>query len=107
MKPGAALLDRAGRLLDFLWSGWAGLAALALLAAAWQAGHEAWGAFILPDPLETVKAAIRLMGEAESRGLLMLTAQRSLAGFVLAASAGVAIPPAAKFGTGSLPCSCT
>jgi NitT/TauT family transport system permease protein len=91
VKPGAALLDRAGRLLDFLWSGWAGLAALALLAAAWQAGHEAWGAFILPDPLETVKAAIRLMGEAESRGLLMLTAQRSLAGFVLAASAGVAL----------------
>jgi NitT/TauT family transport system permease protein len=35
------LAERVGRILEFLWSGWAGLAALRLLAAAWQAGHEA------------------------------------------------------------------
>ncbi|MBV7377594.1 ABC transporter permease [Maritimibacter dapengensis] len=91
MKLGPALSDRAGRLLDFLWSGWAGLAALSLLAAAWQAGHEAWGDFILPAPLETVGAAVGLLGDPDSLSLLLITAQRSLTGFAMAAGAGVAL----------------
>lgn len=89
MTLGSALADRAARLLDFLWSGWAGLAALALLAAGWQAGHEAWGDFILPAPLETLRAAVALLSDGESLALLLLTSQRSLSGFALAAGAGV------------------
>ncbi|WP_417586676.1 ABC transporter permease [Pararhodobacter oceanensis] len=85
------LADRAARLLDFLWSGWAGLAALALLFACWQAGHETWGDFILPDPLATLDATWSLAISSESRGLLLLTAQRALAGFALAAFSGAVI----------------
>ena len=43
----------AGR---YLWSGWAGAAGLFCLAAAWQAGHEIYGSFVLPSPLETLYA---------------------------------------------------
>src|SRR5690554_6014591 len=87
----ALLADRAERLLHFLWSGWAGLAALALLAAAWQAGHERWGDFILPDPLATVRAVWVLAWSADARDLLWLTTKRALAGFALSALAGATI----------------
>lgn len=87
----ALLADRAERLLHFLWSGWAGLAALALLAAAWQAGHERWGDFILPDPLATVQAVWVLAWSFEAQGLLLLTTERALAGFALSALVGAAI----------------
>ena len=93
----ALLAERAERLLHFLWSGWAGLAALALLAAAWQAGHERWGAFILPDPLATVGAAWALAVSAEARGLVLLTSERALAGFALSALAGGGIGIAAGY----------
>ncbi len=95
----ALLADRAERLLHFLWSGWAGLAALgwaglaalALLAAAWQAGHERWGDFILPDPLATALAVWGLAWSPEAQGLLRLTTERALAGFALSALAGAGI----------------
>lgn len=87
----ALLADRAERLLHFLWSGWAGLAALALLAAAWQAGHERWGDFILPDPLATVQAVWVLARSADAQGLLALTTERALAGFALSALVGATI----------------
>ncbi|MEM8663192.1 MAG: hypothetical protein AAGF49_03600 [Pseudomonadota bacterium] len=54
-QPIIFIADRAGRVLSFLWSGWAGLAALSLLAAVWQAGHEAYGPFILSSPLDTLR----------------------------------------------------
>lgn len=87
-QGGNALLDRLARLGRFLWSGWAGLAALALLAAIWQAGHEAFGAFILPAPLDTVHAAARLLREPASWALLWLTTERALLGFALSAALG-------------------
>ena len=49
-------MTRIGRIGAFLWSGWAGLAAMSLLFAAWQAGYEAYGSFILTSPLETMQA---------------------------------------------------
>src|SRR5690606_35568837 len=81
-------LDRLARLGRFLWSGWAGLAALALLAALWQAGHEAFGAFSLPAPLDTVHAAFRLLRDPASWRLLWLTTERALLGFLLSAVIG-------------------
>ncbi|MFV0515041.1 MAG: ABC transporter permease [Jhaorihella sp.] len=84
----SALADRLGRSLHYLWSGWAGLAALALLAAAWQAGHEAYGPFILTAPLDTLEAMWGLARDPEARALAALTLQRALSGFALVAVAG-------------------
>ena len=68
LKPPLAtrLAERAGRVLEFLWSGWAGLAALFLLAAVWQAGHEAYGPFILTSPQQTVAAVWQLAGDSSA-----------------------------------------
>lgn len=82
------LLDRVGRVLDFLWSGWAGLAALCLLAAVWQIGHEAYGPYILTSPLETLQAIGKLAQDRNAWGIALLTLQRALTGFVLVALTG-------------------
>lgn len=84
-KPSNTRLGRLGR---FLWSAWAGLAALALLAAVWQAGHEAFGEFILPTPLATLQATWALLRDGEALALLWLTLQRALWGFALAMLVG-------------------
>ena len=68
--------DRLGRLGRFAWSGWSGLAAVALLAAVWQAGHEAYGDFILPSPMATAIAAIGLLAVPENWTLLLISASR-------------------------------
>ncbi|WFE91899.1 ABC transporter permease subunit [Roseibium porphyridii] len=82
------LLDRVGRVLDFLWSGWAGFAALCLMAAVWQIGHEAYGPFILTSPLETLQAIGKLAQDRNAWGIALLTLQRALTGFVLVALTG-------------------
>src|SRR5690606_14397898 len=92
-----ALYERLGRLGRFLWSAWIGLAALALLGAAWQAGHEAYGDFILPAPLDTIRAAIALLGDPAAWQVLALTTQRALTGFALAACVGSAVGLAAGY----------
>ncbi|MFT0531317.1 ABC transporter permease [Castellaniella hirudinis] len=84
----APLLDRCGRLGRFFWSGWAGLAGLCLLAALWQAGHEAYGDFILPAPLATLSSAIRFLADGTARDLLLLTSWRALQGFAACAVVG-------------------
>lgn len=85
------LANRAGRTLEFLWSAWAGFAALFLLAAVWQAGHEAYGPFILSSPQDVLSAVWRLAGDPKAWSLATLTLQRSLTGFGLAAVVGVAL----------------
>lgn len=91
------LADRAGRVLDFLWSGWAGLAALFLLAAVWQAGHEAYGPFILSSPQDTLAAVWALTGDPRAWDVAGLTLQRALTGFALVTGAGVALGLAAGY----------
>lgn len=91
MAAGAGLLERLGHLGRFVWSAWAGVAALALLAAVWQAGHEAYGDFILPAPLATLRAAAALLTDPAAWQLLWLTTQRALTGFFLAAAAGTLV----------------
>lgn len=83
-----ALADRLGRSGRFLWSAWSGLAALCLLASAWQLGHEAYGDFILPTPLATARAALEILTRPESWALLRETTGRALQGFCAAALAG-------------------
>lgn len=97
-----ALIDRLSRLGRFLWSGWAGLAGLALLAALWQAGHEAYGSFVLPAPMETLAAARRLLMDGAALALLRLTTERALLGFALAAGIGTALGVAAGYSPATL-----
>src|SRR5690606_15148592 len=94
---GARLADRAGRVLEFLWSGWSGLAALALLAAFWQAGHEAYGPFILTSPLETMRAIGTLAADPGAWSIALLTLQRAVTGFALVAATGVLLGIAAGY----------
>lgn len=83
-----AALSRLGRMGSFLWAGWSGLAGLALLAALWQAGHEAYGAFILPSPLETLAAGAAILSDGRAWGVAMLTCIRAVEGFAVSALAG-------------------
>lgn len=96
------LANRAGRLVEFLWSGWAGLAALSLLAAAWQAGHEAYGPFILTSPLETLRATIALAQDPDSWAIAVLTLQRAVTGFALVAVSGTALGVASGYSPATL-----
>ena len=89
--------DRAGRVLQFLWSGWAGLAALSLLAAVWQAGHEAYGPFILTSPLETLREIGALAASQQAWAIAIVTLQRAVTGFALITIVGVTLGVAAGY----------
>ncbi len=83
-----ALLDRLARGGRFLWSGWAGLAALCLFAALWQLGHEAYGDFVLPSPAVTLATVAELLSRRETWELTRLTVGRALEGFAAATLIG-------------------
>ncbi|MGE3144940.1 MAG: ABC transporter permease [Pseudorhodoplanes sp.] len=85
MSQGATMLGWFGR---YLWSAWAGATGLFCLAAAWQAGHEFYGSFILPSPLETLQSVAVIAQEPSFAKAAMETAERSLAGFLLAVGIG-------------------
>ena len=72
----------------YVWSAWAGAAGLFCLAAAWQAGHEFYGSFILPSPLETLQTLSVIIHEPAFVQAAKETAERSLAGFLLAVGFG-------------------
>jgi len=93
---------RLARVAEFLWSGWAGLAALCLLAAGWQAGHEAYGPFILTAPLETVATALALARDPQAWAIAGLTLQRAATGFALVAFSGTALGLAAGYSPATL-----
>lgn len=80
-----AFFGWAGR---YVWSAWAGAAGLFCLAAAWQAGHEFYGSFILPSPVETLDALSSLVREPAFAEAARLTAERSAVGFLLAVGFG-------------------
>ncbi|MDZ7881060.1 MAG: hypothetical protein U5L45_25565 [Saprospiraceae bacterium] len=87
----SGLAARAGRAGRFLWSGWAGMAGLALVAAAWQAAHEAPCAFnAARTPLDTLRAAARLLADPGHRADALDTLARALQGFALAGGAKAA-----------------
>lgn len=65
-----------------------GQAALALFAALWQTGHEAYGDFILPAPLVTISAAINILSSPENWAIFIATMRRALIGFTLSACIG-------------------
>lgn len=83
--------ERLGRAGQFVWGAWAGLAALALLAAVWQAGHEAYGDFILPAPLGVAGKALSLITDPETWHLAARTAFRACEGFGLSVVVGMSV----------------
>lgn len=72
----------------YLWSGWTGAAGLFCLLAAWQAGHELYGSFVLPSPVQTLAAIGDLLVAPIFLPTVLQTAIRTLIGFVLAAGIG-------------------
>lgn len=98
----ASLADRAGRVLHFAWSGWAGLAALCLLAAAWQAGHEAYGPFILTSPLETLREIRMLAADRDAWSIATMTLQRAVTGVSLVTAVGVILGVASGYSPATL-----
>jgi len=84
-------------LARYLWSGWAGATGLCCLAAAWQAGHEAYGSFILPAPLDTLRALADLAASPAFHSVALDTALRALAGFAVAAGCGSLLGVAAGY----------
>lgn len=83
--------ERLGRAGQFVWGAWAGLAALSVLAAVWQAGHEAYGDFILPAPLGVVGTAMALIVDPATWQLAALTARRACQGFALSVAVGLSV----------------
>lgn len=82
------MADRIGRSLMFLWGGWAGLAALSLLAALWQVGHDAYGDFILTSPLHTLHEMAAILRHPKSWDLAFLTLYRALSAFAMVTLVG-------------------
>lgn len=98
----SAVLSRLSRFGRFLWGGWTGLAGLALIAAAWQTGHEHYGAFILPSPLATGQAAADLLAAPASWRLIGETLLRAGLGFGVAALTGTVAGVAAGYSPATL-----
>lgn len=94
--------DRLGRTGRFLWGGWAGLAALALLGAVWQAGFEAYGAFILPAPLDVIVKGFDLITTPATWAIAQATGIRALEGFALSVAIGLGMGIAAGYSQGIL-----
>ena len=101
MDP-AAWTARLGRTGRFLWSAWSGLAALSLLAALWQYGHEIYGDFILPSPLATLEAARKALSLPQTWDIAWLTTARALKGFAAAGLAGGAVGLVAGYSPATL-----
>ncbi|GIK50513.1 MAG: ABC transporter permease subunit [Hyphomonadaceae bacterium] len=83
-----AALDRLGRIGRFLWSAWIGLAALSLIAALWQLGHEIFGDFVLPAPLPVIAHIQAIVAAPESHPVILATAERALVGLALSLLVG-------------------
>ncbi|MCJ8336508.1 MAG: hypothetical protein MJH10_20130, partial [Epibacterium sp.] len=96
-RIGHWISTRLGRVLQHLWSVWSGLAAISLLAALWQAGHELYGPFILTSPLETLLALRQLLYEPAAWDLALLSLQRAISGFAFVATAGTVLGVAAGY----------
>lgn len=88
MRVFAQSVAFAGWACRYVWSAWAGAAGLFCVAAAWQAGHEIYGSFILPSPLETLRALAAIAQEPGFAKAAWETAERSLIGFLLAVGVG-------------------
>lgn len=82
------ILESLGWMGRYLWAGWAGLSGIFCFLAAWQAGHEIYGSFILPSPGETFTAMGLLAARPDFFAILSQSVVRALTGFAIAAGIG-------------------
>lgn len=68
-----------------------GLAGLAALALAWEAGHRAFGPFVLPSPVEAADTLVRLFADGVALPALRVTVANALGGFLAGAVLGTAL----------------
>lgn len=97
-----AIAHRLARMGRFLWSAWAGVAALAMLAVAWQVGHERYGSFILPSPLVTLQSVQQILRDEGNWTIAATTLMRALQGFAVAAAIGTTSGVVAGYSAGML-----
>jgi NitT/TauT family transport system permease protein len=83
-----AIGDTLAALGRYAWSGWAGATGLLCVAALWQFGHERYGSFILPAPLDTFAALAVLAVSPAFLAVAADTTLRALTGFAVAAGCG-------------------
>lgn len=77
-----------GDIGSFVWSGWTGVAALALIAAVWQWGHEVFGDFVLPSPAIVAMHVVSIVTDDANFHTIVATARRALAGLALSLAIG-------------------
>lgn len=97
-----AIGDRIGRIGRFIWSAWTGVAALALIASVWQVGHELFGAFILPDPLDVLRMAAAIVRAPENLPIIGATTERALRGLGISLAGGGLIGLACGYSPGAM-----
>lgn len=90
-------MTRATWLGRYLWSGWVGAAGLCCLLAVWQAGHEIYGSFVLPSPVQTLSAMGDIARMPSFASAIGETTARALFGFALAAGFGTLVGAIAGF----------
>jgi NitT/TauT family transport system permease protein len=72
----------------YVWSGWAAMASLFFLLAAWEWGHQLYGSLTLPSPLETFAALAQLSEQDDFWQTLETTVQRALWGLLISVVIG-------------------
>ena len=77
--------------LAYVWSVWGPAASLFLFAALWELGHQAYGSFILPSPIEAGAALIELFEQGIGQSAAVPTAQRAVTGFLTAGFVGTVL----------------
>lgn len=74
--------------LAYVWSGWGPAASLLLFAALWEMGHQVYGSFILPSPIEAGQALLAMFEDGSGQDAAVLTAQRAIGSFLAAGFLG-------------------
>ncbi|MCC1481059.1 ABC transporter permease [Roseibaca sp. Y0-43] len=76
-----------------------GLLGVALFLGLWHLGHLSYGQFILPSPVQTLQAILRVLSSAEGWGLITATIARVAMALTTAVMVGVGLGLAAGYVT--------
>ena len=84
-KPQPALFY----IIDYLWSGFAGLSVAMVVAALWAWGSAVFGEFMLPEPVEVFQKSLDLLKHFQENEI-GISLWRSVVGISVALAAGLA-----------------
>lgn len=76
------------KILAYCWSGWAAIAVLLLVIAAWQLAAETYGELVLPLPLDSFRQLAAFLHDPNAWEALQITGFRVLLGYGLALICG-------------------